>query len=88
MPIMLKTMGKLRSSESAGHGADGSYTRPQFARFDSAAGRFSKSFALPVEDPDDNDRRMLSYNIPEFSAGPVKESPAFLRRLVDRPFDR
>ena len=64
--------------------ADGSYTRPQFARFDSAAGRFSKPFALPVEDPDDNDRRMLSYNIPEFSDGPVKESPAFLRRLVER----
>lgn len=68
--------------------ADGSYTRPQFARFDSSVGRFSKPFALPVEDPDDNDRRMLSYNIPEFSDGPVKESPAFLRRLVERPFDR
>ena len=68
--------------------ADGSYTRPQFARFYSASGRFSKPFALPVEDPDDNDRRMLSYNIPEFSDGPVKESPAFLRRLVSRPPDR
>ena len=64
--------------------ADGSYTRPQFARFDSAAGRFSKPFALPVEDPNDNDRRMLSYNIPTFSDGQVGETQTFLRRLVSR----
>ena len=65
--------------------ADGSYTRPQFARFNSASGRFSKPFVLPVNDPADHDRRMLSYNIPEFSDGPVAESQAFLRRLVSRP---
>ena len=64
--------------------ADGSYTRPQFAHFDASSGRFSKPFVLPVEDPDEHDRRMLSYNIPEFSDGPVRESPVDFRRLVTR----
>ena len=67
---------------------DGSYTRPHFAAFDAAEGRFSKPFALPVEDPGSHGRRMLSYNIPEFSCGPVRESPSFLRRLVERPASR
>ena len=64
--------------------ADGSYTRPHFAAFDASTGRFSKPFVLPVEDPECHDRRMLSYNIPEFSVGPVRESPSALRRLVNQ----
>ena len=67
--------------------ADGSYTRPHFAAFDAATGRFSKPFVLPVEDPEDHERRMLSYNIPEFSDGPVRETPSVLRRLVKTPND-
>ena len=61
---------------------DGTYTRPYFAAFDPATGRFAKPFLLPVREPSDHDRRMLSYNIPELSAGPVAESARDLRRLV------
>ncbi len=62
---------------------DGVYTRPYFAAFDPATGRFSKPFILPVEDPAEHMRRFLSYNIPEFSDGPVRESPRQLRKLVE-----
>lgn len=61
---------------------DGAYTRPYFAAFDPATGRFAKPFLLPVREPSEHGRRMLSYNIPELSAGPVAESPRELRRLV------
>lgn len=64
---------------------DGAYTRPYFASFDPATGRFSKPFILPVEDPASHRRRMQSYNVPEFSAGAVQESPRALRRLVCAP---
>ena len=61
---------------------DGGYTRPYFAAFDPEKGVFSKPFLLPVEDPAEHGRRLLSYNIPELSEGPVRESPRELRRLV------
>lgn len=61
---------------------DGAYTRPYFTAFNPETGIFSKPFILPVEDPSEHGRRMLSYNVPEFSAGPVAESPRELRRLV------
>ncbi len=64
---------------------DGVYTRPYFAAFDPATGRFSKPFKIPVEDPAEHIRRLLSYNIPEFSDGPVRESPRELRHLVESP---
>ena len=64
---------------------DGAYTRPYFAAFDPATGRFSKPFILPVEEPSAHRRRMYSYNVPEFSAGAVRESPRDLRRLVLAP---
>ena len=63
---------------------DGAYTRPYFAHFDAKRGRFSKPFLLPVRDPGEHDRRMLSYNVPEFSAGPVAESGRELRALVTK----
>jgi len=59
---------------------DGNYTRPFFAHFDATRGRFSKPFLIPVEDPAEHGRRFLSYNVPEFSTGPVKYSPRELRR--------
>ena len=62
---------------------DGVYTRPYFAAFDPEKGVFSKPFLLPVEDPAEHGRRLLSYNIPELSEGPVRESPRELRRLVE-----
>ena len=61
---------------------DGAYTRPYFAKFDKAAGAFSKPFLLPLKHPSEHRRRMKSYNIPEFSAGPVAESPAELHDLT------
>lgn len=63
---------------------DGVYTRPYFAAFDSARGTFSKPFLLPVEDPDAHTRRQFSYNVPELSEGPVRESPRDLRSLVEQ----
>ena len=47
-----------------------------------AAGAFSKPFLLPLKHPSEHRRRMKSYNIPEFSAGPVAESPAELHGLT------
>lgn len=63
---------------------DGTYTRPYFAAFDSSSGTFSKPFILPVEHPDEHLRRMRSYNVPEFSVGPVKKSSRQLRELIQR----
>ena len=64
---------------------DGVYTRPFFAAFDPERGVFAKPFLLPAENPDDHLDRMLSYNIPEFSAGPVKASTRELGKLAKRP---
>ncbi|MCQ2388639.1 MAG: hypothetical protein MJ138_02885 [Kiritimatiellae bacterium] len=63
---------------------DGTFTRPYFAHFDAEKGRFTKPFLLPAENPDDHFRRMLSYNVPEFSNGPVKKSAREMRKLVAR----
>jgi hypothetical protein len=62
---------------------DGSFTRPYFTAFDKASGKFSKPFILPVEEPKDHQRRMFSYNIPEFSTGEISESPRRLRKIVE-----
>lgn len=67
---------------------DGAYTRPYFAAFDPETGRFSKPFLLPVENPSEHGRRMLSYNVPEFSAGAVEESPRDLHRLILAPTEK
>lgn len=64
---------------------DGAYTRPYFAHFDPKTGRFAKPFLLPTEDPGEHFERLLSYNVPELSAGPVTESPAELRKLAEQP---
>ena len=45
---------------------DGTFTRPWIARFDAATGRFDRPFPVPLEDPDDDFRRMKSYNLPTF----------------------
>ena len=61
---------------------DGSRTRPYFAAFDPATGRFSKPFIIPVRDPDEHRERIFSYNIPEFATGKVKRTEQVTRRLV------
>ena len=64
---------------------DGAYTRPYIAHFDPATGTFGKPFLLPQEDPAHHDRRMLSYNVPEFAKAPPGRSPRDLRRLAEQP---
>lgn len=64
---------------------DGAYTRPYFTHFDPATGRFSKPFLLPQADPAHHDRRMLSYNVPEFAKGPPGRSAREIRRLAEQP---
>ena len=51
---------------------DGRYTRLFISHFD-GEGHFSKPFLLPQEDPDHNQLRLKSYNIPEFIAGEVPD---------------
>lgn len=64
---------------------DGAYTRPYFTHFDATTGTFTKPFILPQEDPTHHDRRMFSYNIPEFATGPITRSPKEIRRLAEQP---
>lgn len=59
---------------------DGNHTRAFFTHFNADKGSFSKPFLIPVENPDEHNRRFRSYNIPEFSTGPVKYSPRELRK--------
>ena len=61
---------------------DGAYTRPYIAAFDPATGTFGHPFLLPVEDPAEHDRRMFSYNVPEFSSGRVGMSPRKFRKAA------
>ena len=49
---------------------DGLYTRPYIAAFN-PDGTTGKPFMLPQENPEHNDLRMYSYNIPEFVTSPV-----------------
>ena len=64
---------------------DGTYTRPYIAHFDPATGRFGKPFILPQKDPAHHDRRMLSYNVPEFAKAPPSRTPRDLRHLATQP---
>ena len=54
---------------------DGRYTRLFISHFD-GEGHFSKPFLLPQEDPDHNQLRLKSYNIPEFITGRVPDQAA------------
>ena len=59
---------------------DGRYTRLFLSHFD-GDGHFSKPFLLPQEDPDMNQLRLKSYNIPEFITGPVPDRQAAIAAL-------
>ncbi|MDE6742149.1 MAG: hypothetical protein K2J58_07445 [Muribaculaceae bacterium] len=63
---------------------DGSYTRPYFAYID-AAGRDSKAFVIPQEDPAYHRQLMKSYNVPEFLVSPVAVSRPDILRRVNSP---
>lgn len=60
---------------------DGTYTRPYLTHFDPATGTFGRPFLIPFEKPADDGNLMKSFNVPEFSTGPVKESPRELGNL-------
>lgn len=64
---------------------DGTYTRPYFTHFDPETGRCSKPFIIPQEEPAHHDRRMLSYNVPEFAKAPPSRSPRTIRKLAEQP---
>lgn len=64
---------------------DGAYTRPYFSHFDPETGKAGKPFILPVRCPSEHTQRMLSYNIPEFTKGPITRSPREIRRTVNLP---
>ena len=51
---------------------DGRYTRLFISHFD-GEGNFSKPFLLPQQNPDHNQLRLKSYNIPEFISGKVPD---------------
>ncbi len=59
---------------------DGRYTRLFFSHFD-GEGHFSKPFLLPQRDPEENQLRLKSYNIPEFVAGRVPDREAGVAAL-------
>lgn len=62
---------------------DGSYTRPYIAYID-AAGRDSKAFVVPQEDPAYYRQLMKSYNVPEFLVCPVAVSRPDIIRQVNK----
>ena len=59
---------------------DGRYTRLYIAHFD-GEGHFGKPFLLPQRNPDFNQYRMQSYNIPEFMTGKVPVHRKEIRKL-------
>ena len=59
---------------------DGRYTRLYLAHFD-GEGHFSKPFLLPQKDPDFNQYRLQSYNIPEFMTGRVPTCRKKIKKL-------
>ncbi len=63
---------------------DGSYTRLYFTHIDDK-GYGSKPFLLPQKDPEDNLRRMKSYNIPEMVSEKIKIPTGKLMRTVQSP---
>ena len=65
---------------------DGRYTRLYLSHFD-GEGHFSKPFLLPQEDPDHNQLRLKSYNIPEFIAGPVPDRQEAIAGLFPKEED-
>ncbi|MGM9758804.1 MAG: TolB family protein [Parabacteroides sp.] len=66
---------------------DGRYTRLYLAAVDSV-GHFGKPFLLPQSDPDENNWRLKSYNIPEFVRGAVRLNGRKVRSLFDQPSEK
>jgi len=59
---------------------DGRYTRLYIAHFD-GEGHFGKPFMLPQENPDFNQWRLQSYNVPDFIKGEVPDRQQKIKAL-------
>jgi len=62
---------------------DGLFTRCYFAYFDTE-GHAHKAFMLPPDDLSGRSDRVLSYNIPEFSIEPIRQSLRELSRMIEQ----
>ena len=60
---------------------DGSYTRLYITYF-SPEGKASKAFILPQKDPEQNMKRLKSYNVPELTRDQVRISPQTFRQVI------
>lgn len=60
---------------------DGSYTRLYITYF-SPEGKASKAFILPQEDPEQNLKRLKSYNVPELTRDQVQISPQQFQQTI------
>ena len=60
---------------------DGNFSRVYIAYFD-RNGQARKAFLLPQADPDDNLRRLKSYNVPELTRNAVSVTPETLRSAI------
>ena len=63
---------------------DGLFTRTYFAYFD-RDGKAHKAFMLPNTDPTETYDRVLSYNVPEFTVEPIRQSVKTLSRYISEP---
>lgn len=65
---------------------DGLFTRIYISHFDPETGEFAKPFMLPQRDPRSFYRdRFLSYNVTEFTTGPVQLDKVRARRIIASP---
>lgn len=62
---------------------DGLFTRTYFSYFDSD-GRAGKAFMLPQKIPYGKRDRVMSYNIPEFSIEPIRQSVREISKMVEQ----
>ena len=62
---------------------DGLFTRTYFTYFDN--GKASKAFMLPPRDLTGKKDRVYSYNVPEFTVEPVRQSVKDLSRMISQP---
>lgn len=65
---------------------DGLFTRIYISHFDPETGGFTKPFMLPQKNPRTFYRnRFLSYNVTEFTTGPVQLDKVHARKIIDSP---
>ena len=63
---------------------DGLFTRTYFCYFD-REGKAHKAFMLPPRDLSGKKDRVYSYNVPEFTVEPVRQSVRDLSRMISQP---